>query len=66
MINVDQLMVDLKELKEYMSDVAERAHVDAKKFVIEGNDWNFHVGKMDSAGTARYKLQQLIEKYSEC
>lgn len=59
-----ELLLDLIDLKEYMANEAERAHSDAKRFVIDGNDWNFHVGKMDSAGTARYKLQQLIEKYT--
>lgn len=64
MINVEQLLLDIKEIKEYMAKEAERSHSDAKRHVIDGNDWNFHVGRMDAAGTARYKLQQLIEKYT--
>lgn len=64
MINVDELMKDLIALKDEMSKRSEESHQYTRLHPVESGWWNFYVGQTDGHVCARYKLQQLIEKYS--
>jgi uncharacterized protein VirK/YbjX len=61
---IDDLMNDIQELKEEMSERSVESHKHTKRHPVESGWWNFYVGQTDGHVTARYKLQQLIEKYS--
>lgn len=63
-INTEMLMQDLIALRDEMSKRSEDSHKYSKLHPVESGWWNFYVGQTDGHVTARYKLQQLIEKYS--
>lgn len=63
MINIDQLMLDLKELHQEFVTTTREADSLAKKSVRDVPDWNFYVGSGDASAKAAHKIQQLIEKY---
>lgn len=64
MINVDQLMLDLKELyQEFVTTTRETDSL-AKKSVSDVYDWNFYIGSSGASTKSAHKLQQLIAKYS--
>lgn len=63
-INTEMLMQDLIALRDEMHKLTQQAHGRTKEHPIESSWWNFYVGQTDGRNTARYKLQQLIEKYT--
>lgn len=64
MINVDQLMLDLKQLREEMRELTKSSDTLAKNKADDDSMWNFHVGQADIASWSGDKIQNLIEKYS--
>jgi hypothetical protein len=58
-------IADIKELQQYLTDTANHATNMMEVYRQGSDEWSFYNGQIDGVVTARWKLQQLIEKASK-